>query len=301
MLLLFNHLSFKILTKFGFKKIWLEKHGKFMELWGEFNSKVLLMREDADGNKTVQVDTDGKPMFRDLNSADYKKIGRGKQVGVETTDGLIVSNSYERTLQYLKKSDVQTFNKEIEDLEDAIRAGKTESEIREMVKSKGKVFDKEGYLEIYPNSTKAADAIHKRGTLHTNMKGSKPVGADWEAHHLIPVEVLEDTGEAGRIMRQALEDGFDFNCAHSDINGEWAQRYSSETRLNKKGEIAASPSGTHSSHPIYTDKVKERLTNLVNKRGYSPKQAAEKVAQEMRGEINKNPNVIINELFKPKK
>lgn len=32
----------KILTKFGFKKIWLEKHGEFIELWGEFNSKVLL-------------------------------------------------------------------------------------------------------------------------------------------------------------------------------------------------------------------------------------------------------------------
>ncbi|MFC7348466.1 hypothetical protein ACFQO9_17240 [Chryseobacterium zhengzhouense] len=132
-----------------------------------------------------------------------------------------------------------------------------------MVKSKGKVFDKEGYLERYPNSTKAADAIHKRGTLHTNMKGSKPVGADWEAHHLIPVEVLEDPGVAGDIMRQALEDGFDFNCAHSDINGEWAQRYSSETRLNKKGEITASESGTHSSHPEYTKEVKKRLISLL--------------------------------------
>ncbi|MFC7348465.1 hypothetical protein ACFQO9_17235 [Chryseobacterium zhengzhouense] len=64
------------------------------------------MREDADGNKTVQVDADGNPMFRDLDAADYKKIGRGKQVGVETTDGLIVSNSYERTLGNLKKNDI---------------------------------------------------------------------------------------------------------------------------------------------------------------------------------------------------
>lgn len=73
MLLLLNHLSNKILTKFGFKKIWFEKHGKFIELWAEFNSRVLLMREDADGNKTVQVDADGNPMFRDLNSVDLKK------------------------------------------------------------------------------------------------------------------------------------------------------------------------------------------------------------------------------------
>ncbi|MCD0456806.1 hypothetical protein LPB85_15260 [Chryseobacterium sp. LC2016-27] len=85
----------KILTKFGFKKIWLEKHGKFMELWGEFNSRVLLMREDADGNKTVQVDADGNPMYRDLNSADYEILGRDKQVGAEMHDGVVVANSFE--------------------------------------------------------------------------------------------------------------------------------------------------------------------------------------------------------------
>jgi len=45
MLLLLKYISFKILTKFGFKKIWLEKHGKFIQLWGEFNPKVLLMEE----------------------------------------------------------------------------------------------------------------------------------------------------------------------------------------------------------------------------------------------------------------
>ncbi|PVV49404.1 hypothetical protein [Chryseobacterium sp. HMWF035] len=32
----------KFLIKFGFKKIWLEKHGEFIEPWGEFNSKILL-------------------------------------------------------------------------------------------------------------------------------------------------------------------------------------------------------------------------------------------------------------------
>jgi len=85
----------KILTKFGFKKIWLEKHGRFIELWGEFNSRVLLMREDADGNKTVQVDADGNPMFRELDSSDYEILGRDKQVGAEMHDGVVVANSFE--------------------------------------------------------------------------------------------------------------------------------------------------------------------------------------------------------------
>lgn len=88
-------MSNKILTKFGFKKIWFEKHGKFIELWGEFNSRVLLMREDADGNKTVQVDADGNPMFRELDSADYEILGRDKQVRAEMHNGVVVSNSFE--------------------------------------------------------------------------------------------------------------------------------------------------------------------------------------------------------------
>lgn len=78
-----------------FKKIWLEKHGKYIELWEEFNSKVLLMREGADGNKTLQVDADGNPMFRELDSADYEILGRDKQVGAEMYDGVVVANSFE--------------------------------------------------------------------------------------------------------------------------------------------------------------------------------------------------------------
>lgn len=97
-------------------------------------------------------------------------------------------------------------------------------------------------------------------------------------------------------MRQAAQDGFDFNCASSDVNGVWAQRYSSKTRFNKKGEITASESGTHSSHPAYTDKVKESLVNYV-KDGLTPKKAAEKVAKEMKNEITSNPSKIINKLF----
>ncbi len=37
----------KILDRFGFKRLWFEKHGKWLELWGEFNAKILLTREDG--------------------------------------------------------------------------------------------------------------------------------------------------------------------------------------------------------------------------------------------------------------
>jgi hypothetical protein len=50
-LLLLKHISFKILTKFRFKKIWFEKHGRFIELWGEFNLRGEI--------KEVQIDESG--------------------------------------------------------------------------------------------------------------------------------------------------------------------------------------------------------------------------------------------------
>jgi len=58
----------KILDRFGFKKIWLEKHGKWIELWGSFNAKVLLSKgeiidvDDAGpvGKRGTFVDKAGK-------------------------------------------------------------------------------------------------------------------------------------------------------------------------------------------------------------------------------------------------
>lgn len=257
---------------------------------GWFNAKVLLMDE----NQKAILDADGIPVTRDLTPDEISLFNKKKQIGAKRPDGVIISDEFSRKIKdpIKGKNDLDNFN-------DALKAGKSEKELRELAISKGEKFDREVFLQNHPNSGKAADAIQKRGTLNSNLK-NKPDGADWEAHHLIPVEVLEDAGDAGNIMRQAVEDGFDFNCAHSDVNGSWQQRYSSETRFNKKGEINASPSGTHASHPEYTKEVKKKLEDLVNKGGFSPKEAAEAVAKEMSAKISKNSTTVINELFKPK-
>ncbi len=51
----------KILDRFGFKRLWFEKHGKWLELWGEFNAKILLTRED--GTKE-SIDVADHPNFK---------------------------------------------------------------------------------------------------------------------------------------------------------------------------------------------------------------------------------------------
>ena len=122
----------KILTKFGFKKIWLEKHGKFIELWGEFNSSVLLMREDAEGNKTADViDADSQQLRKDLNSNQLI----GKEVDIHGNKGFVideVGNKYSTEVKgYTASQKLDEYNalNELDDLERAnkIRGG-TKSE-----------------------------------------------------------------------------------------------------------------------------------------------------------------------------
>jgi hypothetical protein len=98
----------KILTKFGFKKIWLEKRGKFVELLGEFNAKVLLMREDG----KPDVDAMGNQKFRDLTAAERKAFGNDKYIGKTTEDGTVVSNAFETRFGRMSAADkVATLDK----------------------------------------------------------------------------------------------------------------------------------------------------------------------------------------------
>ena len=156
----------EILTKFGFKKIWLEKHGRFIELWGEFNSRVLLMREDADGNKTVQVDADGNPMFRELDSADYEILGRDKQVGAQMHDGVVVSNSFEERFSKMgPEKQRETLEKLRSDDFDVRRAeGFKGSRPEITIPSTLKTKDLDGVTEIKPFSKEYDDKLDNLAT-----------------------------------------------------------------------------------------------------------------------------------------
>ena len=86
----------KILTKFGFKKIWLEKHGKLIQLWGEFNPKVLLMEE---GEITSRDLTEEELLEIKNRRLDNKVIGEKLDNG-----GVIVSDSFAKDFMEGKSS-----------------------------------------------------------------------------------------------------------------------------------------------------------------------------------------------------
>ena len=45
----------RLLSKFGFKKIWFERNGRYLEMWGSFNAKLLLSKVEADGSTSYHI------------------------------------------------------------------------------------------------------------------------------------------------------------------------------------------------------------------------------------------------------
>ena len=77
----------KILKKFGFKRMWAEKSGKYIEIWAEFNPKIMIMR-----SSTAQFDELTDDQLRRLRQMD----GNTELIGKQIDNGLIVSDDFAR-------------------------------------------------------------------------------------------------------------------------------------------------------------------------------------------------------------
>ncbi|WP_428069576.1 hypothetical protein [Chryseobacterium gambrini] len=110
------------------------------------------MTEDAEGNKTVKVDADGNPMYRELDSADYEILGRDKQVGAEMRDGVIVSNSFEERFSKMSPEKQQeTLGKLVDEDFNIRRAeGMKGSRPEITIPARFKTEDLDGVTEIRP-------------------------------------------------------------------------------------------------------------------------------------------------------
>ncbi|MCG8333545.1 MAG: DUF4157 domain-containing protein [Proteobacteria bacterium] len=60
----------KILKRFGFKRVWIEKSGRYIEVWAEFNPRVMLMKAPVDGEPDLRRVRKVKGRFP-INSRKY--------------------------------------------------------------------------------------------------------------------------------------------------------------------------------------------------------------------------------------
>jgi hypothetical protein len=75
-----------ILKKFGFKRIWLEKHGLKLQLWGEFNSQWMLLETDVENDR-----------FTPMSGAEQHALtspGNREIIGGRHGNRVAVSNAY---------------------------------------------------------------------------------------------------------------------------------------------------------------------------------------------------------------
>lgn len=169
------------------------------------------------------------------------------------------------------------------------------------------IKNQEDKLEaLYKFSDKIGDTAKNRGKISSNI-GAKPASstrlpgktaddfADWNAHHKIPVEALEKSA----VLREAVENGFDFN---GKANGKWVRQYSSEIKLNKAGQIKASPEGIHASHNTYNKSIIDRLAMIEAAKPANAKAAMEAFSKEIddaiEALIKRNDDIITKALAK---
>lgn len=281
-----GELGKRLLDKVRFKKFRITIANRRFKLEGFINPWVLLADgsieyieqeklRSIEGNATARV-------------GDRVKIGRreGVVIGSHTSPGeqLEAVSEYVRDLNNLSKAKRASKFRELKQME---------LEARKANISGGSPFN---YDEVAGRiGTHCADAIQNRGRLATSL-GSKPkvkingMEVDQNAHHIIPVELIEDSP----VLQQAIREGFDFN---GKMNGKWLSRYSSQEIIDGK-ILSAHPSGVHASHPGYTERIRERLFEL-GKLGLGPGQAKEEVenlAKSIKELIEAQPKVKINDL-----
>ena len=182
----------RILERFGFKRVWMERHGKWIEVWGEFNAKSMLIRKEVDtqgntkfthelagGNGSLAGKTGQGSGVRNLN--DQTVIGGRPN---RATDELIVSDELVHQLDQFKISNPSKHQKILKELDDAIINGKNKEELREII------LKQTGEINVHPNL--------RRGELEitANVGEAK--------HHLIPVSSAKNSTALHRLAEKKL-------------------------------------------------------------------------------------------------
>ena len=281
--------------RFRFKRFKIQFKKRRFKLLGEFNPWILLAEGDVIYRKK-------------LKNVDGKTARLGDDVKVDGADGIIIGEKNLGTLLNKKGSTfVERYrgpkNKDAAKSKfDDLYAEKDISKRRKEIKGEtGKTHEE--YVAEF--GTKVANTIKGRGNIGKNI-GPKPATAkgfdDWNAHHVLPVEAIENS----KLLQKAIEQGFEFN---GKSNGKWLRRYSSEIRTNPKtGKIIASPQGTHASHDAYNQKVIAFLKKVEKLPNYNPakaKQFAEMASKSVMKKIDdmliKNQRHITEQLAKGRK
>ncbi|WP_062056992.1 hypothetical protein [Aquimarina longa] len=271
-----NDLRNRILNRFKFKRAWFEKHGRYVELWAEFNAKVMLIREDGE----VEFDE----LMTGLTQKQRQKLLKGDQIGGRIKNSkstkVIVSDSFEKSFKEMSEV-------ERKEILDTFRNSN-------FARRRAAANTGSDPIPDWARGTEWEAYFKKRGNINTSYTGA--MNADDQIHHLVTMENLRHP-----VTQKGVKGGFDINDAAS--NGKKVDTYSSTTRRNADGDITASRSGIHASHPNYTGAQNEMLEMYSKQFKNATDTDAAKFLQAMSDKLDNAINGIpstkkIDELFK---
>ncbi|KOY87185.1 hypothetical protein AD998_14445 [bacterium 336/3] len=274
----------RILKVFGFKRVWAEKHGSKIEIWGEFNSRILIATLDQKTGKTTFDDRDLTPDEKRLFYSPKRRDELG-QIVYQDKNGLSLTGKKDN-LHGLVIGDSLDFLNKFDDLDDVAKLAKWEEMLAKSQKGGAdlEVLRKELGKLSPPEWAKKGSKYEKiyKQRKHINStykKSGGKIASDEDIHHLTTIESMKHP-----VLQRAVDDGFMIN--HADANGIKLRSYSSKKRYNSKGQLIASPKGTHASHPNYNDAQEKLLQKFaVSKRNRYTNPEARSFVESMNEEL----------------
>jgi len=282
----------RILKVFGFKRVWAEKHGSKVEIWGEFNSRILIATFDQKTGKTDFTDRDLTPDEKHLFYSPKRRDELG-QIIYQDKNGLSLTGKKD-DLHGLVIGDSTDFLDKFDELDDAAKLAKWEEMLAQSKKGGADLEDLRTELgkPSTPEWAKNPDYEHIYKQRDHISSSYKKVHGDIEAHedihHLTSIESMQHP-----VTQAGVDGGFKIN--DGEVNGIKVSSYSSKERtkiIDGNEVVIASPDGIHASHPNY-NKVQLAVLDLFknNKQNFTKQEAKaflEAMNEQLRDIIEKN-------------
>lgn len=267
-----RNLGKTLLKRLKFKKFRITIKGRKFKLEGYINPWVLL----ASG---TLVEVDQKDLTR-IDGDGTARLGHKVKIKGEVEEGFVVGvkkkGGASRSVERLEKKPARRKRKYEEISDPSLDLPARRAKI-----SGSKGFDYDAVAKQH--GTKVANTMRDRGKLRSAI-GAR---AGDEAHHIIPVEMIDESVA----LRKAIDEGFEFN---TKVNGRALSKFSSRS--------AATAAGRHAHHPNYSQKVRKLLSkfdDLVASGKMSGKEAKDRItelAKQVGKVIDDNPATKIDNL-----
>ncbi len=241
----FGDLRERILQRFKFKRMWFEKKGTRIQLWGKFNATVLLMEVDDSGSKSKNLDYLYKKDSSGNPSDAITVVGGNKTWKASNTNE--VDNLIGKNINDLKEAP--------EGFQFYIRGGK--KRIRRKNTSDPRTptrltVDNNGNIVKYTGSQR----ISKSGKLRKNL--GNPPAKNHEAHHLVPDNVVRDSPLHQEAIKRGLYD------IDRKSNGRYLSKTDEDAVTGVTKELPRH-SGSHPNYDVELNKVINEYTNALKK------------------------------------